>query len=63
MASLGLVYLDSSDSDASSDREVVPESLPTLPITESLPRLLSTEAPSPALLSTETFTFPTPPLN
>jgi hypothetical protein len=57
MASLGLVYLDSSDSDPSSDYKIVPESPPGLLITES---------PSPALLSTETlsetFTFPIPPI-
>ena len=67
MASLGLAYLDSSDSDPSSDCEIVPESPPGLPITESpSPALPSTESPSPALPSTETlsetFTFPIPPI-
>jgi hypothetical protein len=51
MASLGLAYLDSSDSDC----EIVPESPPGLPITES---------PSPALPSTElAVTLPLPPLD
>ncbi|KAJ5243926.1 hypothetical protein N7489_004022 [Penicillium chrysogenum] len=55
MASLGLVYLNSSDSDPGSDCEIVPKSLPALPISESLPTLLSTEIvpeSPPALLST-----------
>ncbi|CAP98331.1 hypothetical protein PCH_Pc22g10430 [Penicillium rubens Wisconsin 54-1255] len=65
IASLGLAYLDSSDSDPSSDREIVPKSPPTLPITEApSPALLSTEAPSPALPSTKlAVTLPLPPLD
>ncbi|KAJ5251596.1 hypothetical protein N7489_002006 [Penicillium chrysogenum] len=64
MASLGLAYLDSSDSDPGSDCEIVPESPPALPISESLPTLPSTEIvpeSPPALPSTPQ--MPLPPLS
>ncbi|OQE42460.1 hypothetical protein PENNAL_c0047G07588, partial [Penicillium nalgiovense] len=61
MASLGLSYLDSSDSDP----EMVPESPPAIPSTQSYTQPITEPSPLP---STETpaeplFTFPLPPLN
>lgn len=60
MASLGLAYLDS---DLDSDPEIVPESPPAMPSTESLsPAILSTES-LPAMPSLPTISMPLPPLD
>ncbi|KAF3005319.1 hypothetical protein E8E15_000107 [Penicillium rubens] len=66
MASLGLAYLDSSDTDPISDCEIVPESPPALLSTNpTIPALLSTNPTVPALPSINPTEprMPLPPAN